>query len=155
MCARRKAAYNGKIRKQGRRYVVNMDETDIKILNLLRENSRMKNTEIARRVNLTERAVRARIEKLVRESVVRKFTIETSPVGVEGIVLIDTQVGRTGAVKTMAREMSDSVFECSGEFDVAVRLRADTLDELNAKVDELRAYPGVVRTSTLIKLVEV
>jgi DNA-binding Lrp family transcriptional regulator len=131
-----------------------MDETDIKILNLLRENSRMKNTEIARRVNLTERAVRARIEKLVRESVVRKFTIETSPVGVEGIVLVDTQVGRTGAVKAMAREMSDSVFECSGEFDVAVRLRADTLDELNAKVDELRALPGVLRTSTLIKLIE-
>jgi DNA-binding Lrp family transcriptional regulator len=43
---------------------------------------------------LTERAVRARIEKLVREKVIRKFTIETSPVGVEGIVLIDTQTGR-------------------------------------------------------------
>ncbi|UCE91497.1 MAG: AsnC family transcriptional regulator [Methanobacteriota archaeon] len=131
-----------------------MDETDVKILNLLRENSRMKNTEIARRVNLTERAVRARIEKLVRESVVRKFTIETSPVGVEGIVLIGTQIGKTGSVKEMARELSDSVFECSGEFDVAVRLRADTLDELNAKVDALRSYPGVLRTSTLIKLVE-
>jgi DNA-binding Lrp family transcriptional regulator len=131
-----------------------MDDTDTKILNLLRENSRMKNTDIARRVNLTERAVRARIEKLVRESVIRKFTIETSPVGVEGVVLIDTQVGRTSAVKAKGREVSDSVFECSGEFDVAVRLRADTLDELNAKVDDLRSYPGVIRTSTLIKLVE-
>jgi DNA-binding Lrp family transcriptional regulator len=131
-----------------------MDNTDTKILNLLRENSRMKNTEIARQVDLTERAVRARIEKLVREGVIRKFTIETSPVGVEGLVLIDTQVGRTPAVKAMASEMSDSVFECSGEFDVAVRLRADTLDELNRKVDGLRSYPGVIRTSTLIKLVE-
>jgi DNA-binding Lrp family transcriptional regulator len=131
-----------------------MDNTDTKILNLLRENSRMKNTEIARQVDLTERAVRARIEKLVREGVIRKFTIETSPVGVEGLVLIDTQVGRTPAVKAMASEMSDSVFECSGEFDVAVRLRAATLDELNRKVDGLRSYPGVIRTSTLIKLVE-
>jgi len=114
----------------------------------------MKNTDIARRVNLTERAVRARIEKLVRESIIRKFTIETSPVGVEGIVLIDTQVGRTSAVKAKGRELSESVFECSGEFDVAVRLRADTLDELNARVGDLRSYPGVIRTSTLIKLVE-
>ena len=131
-----------------------MDDTDTMILNLLRENSRMKNTDIARRVNLTERAVRARIEKLVNGSVIRKFTIETSPVGVEGIVLIDTQVGRTGAVKAKGREMSDSVFECSGEYDVAVRIRVDTLDELNEKVDELRSYPGVIRTSTLVKLVE-
>ena len=129
-----------------------MDQTDAKILNLLRENSRTKNTEIARQVNLTERAVRARIEKLVREGVIRKFTIETSPVGFEGIVLIDTNVGRTLAVKEKARQMSDSVFDCTGEFDVAVRLRADTLDEMNKKVDELRAFQGVLRTSTLIKL---
>lgn len=129
-----------------------MDETDIKILGLLRQNSRMKNTEIARRVSLTERAVRARIEKLTREGVIKKFTIETSPIGVEGIVLIDTNVGRTPAVKEKARQMSDSVFDCTGEFDVAVRLRADTLDEMNKKVDELRAFQGVLRTSTLIKL---
>jgi Lrp/AsnC family transcriptional regulator of lysine biosynthesis len=131
-----------------------MDEIDVKILNLLRDNSRMKNTEIARHVNLTERAVRARIEKLVREGVIRKFTIETSPVGFEGIVLIDTHVGKTAAVKEKAKELSDTVFECSGEFDVAVRVRADSLDELNKKVDELRAYQGVLRTATLIRFME-
>jgi DNA-binding Lrp family transcriptional regulator len=131
-----------------------MDDTDVMILNLLRANSRMKNTEIARQVSLTERAVRARIEKLTRERVIKKFTVETSPVGVEGLVLIDTNVGRTTAVKEKARQLSDSVFECSGEYDVAVRLRADSLDELNKKVDELRAFPGVLRTSTLIKLIE-
>lgn len=131
-----------------------MDDTDVRILNLLRDNSRMKNTEIARRVSLTERAVRARIEKLVREGTIKKFTIETSPVGVEGIVLIDTNVGRTTAVKDKARLMSESVFECSGDYDVAVRLRADTLDDLNKRVDELRAFPGVIRTATLVKLVE-
>ena len=131
-----------------------MDDTDVKILNLLRGNSRMKNTEIARQINLTERAVRARIEKLTRERIIKKFTVETSPIGVEGIVLIDTNVGRTTAVKEKARQLSDSVFECSGEFDIAVRLRADSLDELNKKVDELRAFPGVLRTSTLIKLIE-
>jgi len=129
-----------------------MDETDAKILNLLRANARTKNTEIARQVNLTERAVRARIEKLVREGVIKKFTVETSPVGVEGIVLIDTQVDKTLAVKEKARVMSDSVFECSGDFDLAVRLRADTLDDLNRRVDEIRKLPGVNRTSTLIKL---
>ncbi len=129
-----------------------MDDTDVKILNLLRQNARTKNTEIARQVNLTERAVRARIEKLTREGIIKKFTIETAQVGVEGIVLIDTHVGRTAAVKDKARQMSDSVFECTGEFDVAVRLRADTLDDLNKRVDELRGFPGVIRTSTLVKL---
>lgn len=131
-----------------------MDDTDVKILGLLRDNSRMKNTEIARQVDLTERAVRARIEKLVREGIIRKFTIETSPVGVEGIVLIGANIGRTSAVKEKARQMSDSVFECSGDYDVAVRLRADSLDELNKRVDELRSFQGVVKTVTLIKMVE-
>jgi len=133
-------------------YTHPMDDTDAKILNLLRENARMKNTEIARQVSLTERAVRARIEKLLREGVIRKFTVETSPVGVEGIVLIDTQVDKTPAIKDKARSLSDMVFECSGDYDVAVRLRADTLDDLNKRVDELRKLPGVNRTSTLVKL---
>jgi DNA-binding Lrp family transcriptional regulator len=141
-----------KVRKQERHIPTPMDETDSKILNLLRENARMKNTEIARHVSLTERAVRARIEKLVRERVIRKFTVETSPVGVEGIVLIDTQVDKTPAIKDKARSLSEMVFECSGDYDVAVRLRADTLDDLNKRVDELRKLPGVNRTSTLVKL---
>lgn len=140
--------------KTGTAYTFPMDETDVRILNLLRENARMKNTEIARKVSLTERAVRARIEKLVKAGMIKKFTIETSPVGVEGIVLIDTQVGRTPAVKEKAHQMSDDVFECTGDYDVAVRLRADSLDGLNRRVDELRAFPGVIRTSTLIKLIE-
>ena len=138
--------------KTGTVYTSLMDETDAKILNLLRDNARMKNTEIARQVSLTERAVRARIEKLVREGVIRKFTIETSQVGVEGIVLIDTQVDKTISVKDKARSMSDSVFECSGDYDIAMRLRADTLDDLNRRVDEIRKLPGVNRTSTLVKL---
>ena len=138
--------------KIGTLYTSTMDDTDSKILNLLRDNARMKNTEIARQVSLTERAVRARIEKLVREGVIRKFTIETSPVGVEGIVLIDTQVDKTISVKDKARSMSDSVFECSGDYDIAMRLRADTLDDLNRRVDEIRKLPGVNRTSTLVKL---
>lgn len=146
--------FHRKVRKQEQPIPSTMDETDAKILNLLRENSRTKNTEIARQVSLTERAVRARIEKLLREGIIKKFTIETSPVGFEGIVLIDTNVGRTAAVKEKAREMSESVFECSGDYDVAVRLRADSLDELNKRVDELRAFPGVLKTATLIKLVE-
>lgn len=145
---------DAKVRKQGIAIPVPMDDTDAKILGLLRDNSRMKNTEIARHVGLTERAVRARIEKLVREGIIKKFTIETSPVGVEGIVLIGANIGRTSAVKEKAREMSDSVFECSGDYDVAVRLRADSLDELNKRVDELRSFQGVVKTVTLIKMVE-
>ena len=144
-----KAAKGTKI---GTPYTHAMDETDTRILNLLRDNARMKNTEIARQVNLTERAVRARIEKLVREGVIKKFTVETSPVGVEGLVLIDTQVDKTIGVKEKVSTMSDTVFECSGDFDVVVRLRADTLDDLNKRVDEVRKLPGVNRTSTLIRL---
>ncbi|HEX9908716.1 MAG TPA: Lrp/AsnC family transcriptional regulator [Thermoplasmata archaeon] len=131
-----------------------MDDTDLKILGLLRGNSRMKNTEIARHVNLTERAVRARIEKLTKDGTIRKFTIETAPVGVEGLVLINTHADKTPLVKERATQVSDDVFECTGDYDVAVRIRANSLDELNRKVDEIRSFQGVVRTSTLVKLIE-
>ncbi|MEM4511534.1 MAG: Lrp/AsnC family transcriptional regulator [Nanopusillaceae archaeon] len=52
-----------------------IDEIDIKILEFLEENSRIKNTKIAKALGLTEAAIRKRIEKLIKNNIIRKFTI--------------------------------------------------------------------------------
>ena len=50
----------------------NFDKTDIKIVNLLLEDGRMSASEIARRIgDISERAARYRIERMVNEGVVR------------------------------------------------------------------------------------
>ncbi|MEM2454494.1 MAG: winged helix-turn-helix transcriptional regulator, partial [Candidatus Bathyarchaeia archaeon] len=68
-----------------------MDQVDLQILRILKENSRIKYVEIAKAVGLTEGAVRRRIKQLKENGIIRKFTIETS-IELVGLVLIETEV---------------------------------------------------------------
>lgn len=128
-----------------------MDQVNLKILRILKENARAKYVEIARKVGLTEGAVRRRIRQLKEEGIIKRFTIETS-IDFEGIVLIETEPARTREVTQEIRKITDKVFEVSGEYDIAALIQAYTIEELNAKIDEIRNLPWVLNTKTLIKL---
>ena len=131
---------------------VPMDEKDAEILEILRGNARTKNTDIARKIGLTEGAVRARISNLVKTGAIRKFTIETEAVGVEGIVLVDIDAGRSKEAIAKLKNVSESIFETTGEFDAAVLVRAIDVENLNAVVDKIREIDGIISTSTLVRL---
>lgn len=130
-----------------------MDETDLKILEILKRNARAKYVEIAKAVGLTEGAVRRRFQELVKQGIIKRFTIETT-VEFEGIVLIKTEPTHTKDVTTAIRRIADRVFETSGDYDVAAWIQAQTMEELNHKIDEIRRLPVVLSTNTLVKLTE-
>ncbi len=129
-----------------------MDQKDAEIIEILRGNARTKNTDIARKIGLTEGAVRARISNLSRNGTIRKFTVETDAVGVEGIILTESQAGKSKEVVAKLKELSDKIYETSGEFDAAVLVKASDVDHLNSIVDRIREIDGIVATSTLIRL---
>ncbi len=128
-----------------------MDQTDLKILSILKENSRTKYVKIAKMIGLTEGAVRRRIKQLKDEGIIKKFTIETS-IEFEGIVLVETKPAKTMEVTRIMKKIADRVFEVSGEYDIAALIQAYTIDELNSKIDAIRRLPSVLNTKTLIKL---
>ncbi len=129
-----------------------VDEIDSQILSILRENARTKNVEIARRVNLTEGGVRARIAKMIKDGVIEKFTVITRSNDVTGLVMIKTQLDQMRVVARRLKELAVSTYETSGEFDLAADVRADNVELFNRKVDEIRSFPGVVSTMTLIRM---
>ena len=129
-----------------------IDDIDTQILSLLRENARMKNVEIARHVSLTEGGVRARIARMVEDGIIEKFTIITKSNEVNGLVLIKTQLDQTRMLIKRLRESSTFVYETSGEYDVAAEMKTESVELLNKKVDEIRYYPGVLNTMTLIRM---
>ncbi|MDH5688381.1 MAG: Lrp/AsnC family transcriptional regulator [Candidatus Bathyarchaeota archaeon] len=130
-----------------------MDEIDVEILGILKRNARTKYVKIAEAVGLTEGAVRRRMRELVRQGVIRKFTIETT-VELEGIVLVRTEPTRTGKATTEIRRVAERVFETSGDYDIAALIQAQTMAELNQKIDEIRKLPDILTTNTLVKLNE-
>ena len=131
-----------------------MDETDFKILDLLKQDSRATNRDIASKVQLTEGAVRNRIRRLLQNRTIKRFTIETEEAQIEAIVLIRTRTKGSREVLRKIRQIADRLFETAGEFDVAVHLASESLQEINAKVDRLRRVDGVISTMTLLKIAD-
>ena len=71
-----------------------MDEKDLKILEILREDSSIPFTEIARRLRLSESTVRKRVSSMVEEGVIRRFTVvlEPSKVGYNTVAIVGIDV---------------------------------------------------------------
>ncbi len=71
-----------------------LDEYDIKIINLLKENSRLTFSELSKLLNLSRQTVKTRVEKLERNGVIKKYTIKLSP-ELEGkgsaMIIVSTQ----------------------------------------------------------------
>ena len=130
-----------------------MDEIDVKILGILKRNARTKYVKIAEAVGLTEGAVRRRIKELIKQGVIKRFTIETT-VELEGIVLVRTEPTRTREATKEIRRIAERVFETSGDYDIAALIQAQTMAELNRKIDEIRRLPDILSTNTLVKLNE-
>ncbi|WP_298274908.1 Lrp/AsnC family transcriptional regulator [Ferroplasma sp.] len=128
-----------------------MDEMDYRILELLRENSREKNMEIARRLNVSEGTIRKRILNMVDSGIIKKFTVETA-ISIEGIVLIKLDSRRASATLKILKNIYRDVYEFSGRIDVAVRIIKSTIDELNMEVDKIRDISGVINTDTMVRL---
>lgn len=131
-----------------------MDETDLRIIEMLRKNSRTSNVDIASRLGITEGAVRRRIKILSEDGTIQRFTIETAHTGMEGFILVKSNAKLTKEIVKKMERYSDRIYELSGEYDIAAMIWAPTVEELNSKVDKIRKFRGVLETNTMIKLEE-
>lgn len=128
-----------------------MDETDFKILHILKKNARENFVNVAKLLGIAEGTVRNRIKRLVKDGVIKRFTIEYET-PVEGLVIVKGGLKNIRVLANKLRIFSDNIFEISGEYDVAAIIKAGSIDELNIKIDRIRKLRGVKDTNTAIKL---
>jgi len=135
----------------------NFDKTDIKIVNFLLEDGRMPASEIARRIgNISERAVRYRIDRMVEETVIRVSAVaKPQAFGLTTIADVWLEV-ESDRILEVARRMAEfdnvSYVACGiGESDVSIQIVAKDTAEIYQFVTEvIRKVPGVRKTTTSI-----
>ncbi|MBU0532889.1 Lrp/AsnC family transcriptional regulator [Candidatus Micrarchaeota archaeon] len=128
-----------------------VDNKDKLILDLLSKNSRISNVEIAKKLDLTEGAVRSRIKKLTKSGVIKKFTIEFSEASYFAVVMIKSRGDTKKMMKDIASlNLHKDAYEISGQFDGCIILQGTSVEVLDAKIDKLRKVKGVADTSTFI-----
>lgn len=130
-----------------------LDDLDVKILAILRENSRAPNVEIGRAVGLTEGAVRRRIENLVASRAIEKFTIISGGAAYSAVVMLKAKGETKKMMADIARlGIARDAYEISGEHDGCAILEGSTLEELDARIDKLRKLKTVAETRSFISL---
>jgi Lrp/AsnC family leucine-responsive transcriptional regulator len=130
-----------------------MDEIDQTIIQILKEDARKAYTDIAKKVGLSEGAVRKRVQDLVKSGVIRRFTISMGvKEGVRAITLISAASTPEISAKIMKLEGVEAVYEITGQYDIAVLLSAANIEEINQSVDKIRGIEGITNTNTMIIL---
>lgn len=134
-----------------------IDNTDIKIINLLMEDGRMPASEMARRIGgISERVIRYRIERIVKEGYIQISAI-TNPKSLGYAVTADVFLEvESGAILDVAKKVVDydcvSYVACSiGERDISIQIVGHDTNEVYRFVTEvIGKLPGVRKTTTSI-----
>jgi len=133
-----------------------VDETDIKILELLKENARLTYVDIAKTVGLSEGTVRNRIQALIESDVIRAFTVELSPsVSVRAVIMVSVNPSMpTNKISNSIRNLSavERIYEITGEYDILSVVSSNDIEGVNHCVEKIREIDGIVKTNTMIVL---
>ena len=133
-----------------------MDETDKKILKILKDDGRAGYVEIGNQVGLSEGAVRKRVKTLTDEGVIKKFTVKIGVAeGAQAITLLATNPAyptQEVSKKIQAIPNVETIYEVTGEYDIVAVISGMNVTEVNECIEKIRRVEGIMKTNTMIVL---
>jgi Lrp/AsnC family transcriptional regulator, leucine-responsive regulatory protein len=136
-----------------------LDGVDRRIIALLQENAKRTFADIGGEVGLSSTAVKRRVDHLTEDGVIVGYGVRIDPRALgEGIeALIEVYCADRIAPADVASTLDGldqviSAFTVSGEPDAVIRVRVESIADLEKFVERLRHDPNVLRTRTLIVL---
>ena len=134
-----------------------MDELDREILAILRRDARTPYTEIAAEVNTSEGTVRNRVERLIADGIIERFTVATRTGNIKAMIEIGVAVDvdtNDIAENIAGWHAVDFVWQVSGEEDIVVVVDAEDTSRVNELITNARNLDEVIRTKTRLILEE-
>jgi len=128
-----------------------MDEKDIRIIKVLQDDPRSSFAKIAKATGISEAAVRRRVKLLISQDILQFTAHVKRTQGASALCLVAVETKQPTADVAQRLKKLDSVqtvYETTGQFDIAVVMAAETIREINACVDAIRRTEGVVSTNT-------
>lgn len=135
-----------------------LDEKDLMILEVMRENSKLSMNKIARKTGIPLATVHHRIKRLEREGIIKKYTIilDKKKLGKKMVAYVLIKATpKSDHIKLLHSVSKHAAIEFSsavtGAFDLILIVRVADIDELNAVVLKyLRTFDEVSETQTMI-----
>ena len=137
---------------------MSLDRHDKQILQLLQRDGRMRNKQLAEKVNLSESSCLRRVRALEEDGVIERYAalLSQNETGLPGNVFVQIGLHREVEAELAAFEEAvrniPEVMECylmSGEFDYLIRVVvSDMADFERIHKESLTRLPGVARVNS-------
>lgn len=135
-----------------------LDRTDKAIVDALVADSRASVTTIAAQLGVTRATVQSRLERLRRDGVIRRFTIELSaaarPDVIKAVTLIELKGNLARQVTAALRRKPEIVdlHTTNGTWDLVAQLETPNLAAFDRVLREVREVNGVLNSETCLLL---
>jgi len=136
----------------------NLDQVDCQMIQLLQKDGRISNTEIAKKIGLSETTVRTRLNRLIEDEYIQIVAV-SNPIKlgfkIVGVLRIKVDITK---IESVTKELSKLksiwfVVHATGDSDIYTEFVAESLDELNDLIfNKIYKIKGVVRTETSLIL---
>jgi len=137
-----------------------VDEKDLAILEELKKDSRRSTNQIAKALGIPRATVHERIKKMIQKGVIKGFTVITNyeklGMPVTAFVLVSFLPTASVSQRELAQRIGNldgvfSVYLISGEYDILVKVRGESMESIGSLViDKIRGMEGVGSTLTCV-----
>jgi DNA-binding Lrp family transcriptional regulator len=138
--------------------MIELDETDRRLLALLGANARTPVAKLGTKLGLARTTVQARLDRLERNGVIAGYTVKLSEDAragqIRATVLIHiTPAAQSAVLRQLERLPAvERVHTTSGRFDLACQLRTQSTLALDETLDRIGEIDGVLAMESLIHL---
>lgn len=136
-----------------------VDSIDLKILQELQKDANISVPKLSKKINVNPSVAYSRIKRLTKKQLIKRFTIEVNDdvlgYNVSSIIglNIDSKVREQILDEMLHMEGVRDIYEVTGRFDLLVRVKSKSLDELHSTVSaKIGRLNGVNHTETFIEM---
>ena len=136
-----------------------IDQKDVIILKELSDNSNITIPKLAKKTNLNQSFIYSRLNKLIKNKIIKQFTIRIDNTvfehNVYAIIGVNINTRKTSEVIDNLKKYKEiiTISEVSGRFDLFIRIACRNLDQLHKIIiKKIALIEGINNTETFIEL---
>lgn len=138
--------------------MIEMDETDRRIIGLLNKDARLSFRHISRELKISLTKVRSRVKKLERDGVIKGYipVINPEKLGYDMLVIVGLDISKARTVEIQEKIAKDphvfAVYNTIGQWDSVIIARFKSRSDLDTFIHKVLGIPGVDKTYTQLVL---
>ena len=135
-----------------------MDDTDRRLIALLRQDARLSVATLATKLGVSRGTVTNRLRKLEDEQVIVGYTVRLKPDAEPNHirawmgVLVEGNQTRAVTASLLGEPGVEALHDTNGRWDLLAELRAESMGELSKVLERIRLIKGIANTETNILL---